>query len=274
MRSLRKWLRLHDLGAGGVLLHGSDSCERGLLRLVGFADGDDLSVGRLQAEAGLAGLVCVNLELRVPELFRILDRLVLDARDGRVLLNARDAVEHGAELVVDLGGRDHLAVAGEEVEHEAAVGGLLRLELAHCRFPFLRRSWPRHRAAALSPTSWKIAETPIRFKRIRLRTRNPKMFCGDKPGSVPARWLLPPILPRRYSVNRTSEQNSNSGPRGGKRVRCLGQQAGFDFRFLRNDPRPSFPGPIRSHLLSSDIRRHIALRFRDLCRLQDLPPPV
>ena len=68
-------------GFGCVLLNALDTVYAAGLGLVAFAGGDDLTVASLQAETVLAGLIEIDLKLRVFEDLITLDGLILDAAD-------------------------------------------------------------------------------------------------------------------------------------------------------------------------------------------------
>ena len=80
-------LDLHDLGVDGVLAHGLDAVEAALLGGVALGRSDVLAVLGEQAEAELAGLVDVDLELGARLLLEALDGLILDVGLGRIVLD-------------------------------------------------------------------------------------------------------------------------------------------------------------------------------------------
>lgn len=119
-----------DFGAGSILLNRFNAVQAALFGLVPLADGNDLAIGGFQPEAVLSGLVGVDLKLGMLLRGKSRDSLILDRGHRRVFLNAGNARAAGGHTVVDLGGRDDLAVGCLEVEY---VTGLCRFnyELAH-----------------------------------------------------------------------------------------------------------------------------------------------
>lgn len=111
-----------------------------------------ISVGGLEAEAELTGIVHVYLELRALRGGEALNGLVFQRGDGRVPAHALDAGFAGGGGGADLGGGDDLTAVGLEVEHDAGVG-LFDAESAHangrCFIPpllylhFNRRARPK-----------------------------------------------------------------------------------------------------------------------------------
>ena len=77
---------------GCILPHALDAVLAGSLRCIAFACGDDLTVGRFQAETYLALFVGIYLELRALCGLKALGGLVLDISHRSVLCNACSAV--------------------------------------------------------------------------------------------------------------------------------------------------------------------------------------
>ena len=125
-----------DLGVRSVLSDALDAVQAGSLGLVTLAGGDDLAVARLEAEAGLARLVGVDLELGVRDLLESLNGLVLELGDCGVGLDAGYAVLAVGKGGIDFAGSDDFAVSGLKVENETGLG-LLNNEFAHNSTSFL-----------------------------------------------------------------------------------------------------------------------------------------
>ena len=100
---------LDDLGLGSVFLYAFDSVEAARLGLVALAGGDDLAVAGLEPESVLAGLVGVDLVLRVLEGHVTLYGLILDVCVA-ALADAVDSVAAGGLAGIDLAYSDDLAV--------------------------------------------------------------------------------------------------------------------------------------------------------------------
>src|SRR6185436_9656180 len=85
---------------------------------------------------------------------------VIDGRAGRVLLDRRDGVHGGSLLGVRLAGRHDLTVAGDQVEPELAVAGLV-----HDKLHFVTSA----RAATRCGPGPNLAR--VRRQRVRRRSR-------------------------------------------------------------------------------------------------------
>ena len=80
----------HDRSVGRVLADALDTVERRSLLLVTLGCRDDLTVGRLEAEAEFACLVGIQLVFRMLFDLDVLDRLIFDL-SKRVVLDACNA---------------------------------------------------------------------------------------------------------------------------------------------------------------------------------------
>ena len=118
-----------DFRIGSVLLDTLDTVEAAGLRFVALRYGNHFPVGRLQAETVLAGLVGINLKLRMLDSLIPLNRLILNSTDA-VLTNAFNSVQAAFLRGINLGGGDHLAVSGTKVKLDAGFG-LFYNKLAH-----------------------------------------------------------------------------------------------------------------------------------------------
>lgn len=107
----------NDVGARCVLPDALDAVQAGFLCLVAFTGGDDLSVFRFEAEAGLAGLVGVNFEFWMLLGSIPFNRLVLDSSDRSIYLNAVDSREAAFLGLVDLTAGNDLSVRRLKVKN-------------------------------------------------------------------------------------------------------------------------------------------------------------
>ena len=110
------------LGVSGILLYRLDAVGAACHRLIAFADGNDLAVRGLQAEAVLAGLVEIDLELRMLLNGVTFLCLILYGSYRRILLNAGNTVLAGSSGGIDLRCSNDFAVAGLKIELYAGLG--------------------------------------------------------------------------------------------------------------------------------------------------------
>ena len=112
-------LLLDDLSDLSVLFDALDTVQAACLGSIALGDGDDLTVGGLQTETELTGLVLVHFKLGMGQDLEAFLGLVFNTGDGGILLDRGDTAAAGSFGCVDLRSGDDLTVGGLQIELNA-----------------------------------------------------------------------------------------------------------------------------------------------------------